>query len=81
MLKRPLPRNRLEVGQCENSLILPGFIDCHVHYPQTEIIGAYGAQLIDWLNKYTFIAEQNVKNKEINFLLKIHRITAINCSL
>src|SRR5690606_39123660 len=41
-----------------NSLILPGFIDTHVHYPQTEIMGAYGEQLIEWLNRYTFVAEQ-----------------------
>ncbi|HOE42229.1 MAG TPA: guanine deaminase [Rhodoferax sp.] len=41
-----------------NSLILPGFIDTHVHYPQTQIIGSYGKQLIDWLNNYTFVAEQ-----------------------
>jgi guanine deaminase len=41
-----------------DALILPGFIDCHVHYPQTQIIGAYGEQLLDWLNKYTFVAEQ-----------------------
>lgn len=53
-----------EVTTYENSLILPGFIDCHVHYPQTEIIGAYGKQLIDWLNKYTFVAEQNFKSKD-----------------
>jgi guanine deaminase len=39
-------------------LILPGFIDCHVHYPQLEIIGSYGEQLLDWLEKYTFVAEQ-----------------------
>ncbi len=39
-------------------LILPGFIDCHVHYPQLQIIGAYGEQLLDWLEKYTFVAEQ-----------------------
>src|ERR1700676_4324037 len=38
-----------------DSLILPGFIDCHVHYPQTQIIGSYGRQLLDWLNKYTFV--------------------------
>src|SRR5262245_48451403 len=37
-------------------LILPGFIDCHVHYPQLQIIGAYGEQLLDWLEKYTFVA-------------------------
>ncbi len=41
-----------------NTLMLPGFIDCHVHYPQIEIIGAHGEQLLDWLNKYTFVAEQ-----------------------
>lgn len=39
-------------------LLLPGFVDCHVHYPQTEMIGAYGRQLIDWLNTYAFVAEQ-----------------------
>ncbi|MEH6405049.1 MAG: guanine deaminase [Sneathiella sp.] len=53
----------VEVKQYSNALILPGFIDCHVHYPQTEIIGAYGKQLIDWLQKYTFVAEQNFKHK------------------
>jgi guanine deaminase len=41
-----------------DALILPGFIDCHVHYPQTQIIGAGGEQLLDWLNKHTFVAEQ-----------------------
>ena len=43
---------------------MAGFIDCHVHYPQTQIIGAFGEQLIDWLNKYTFIAEQQFADKE-----------------
>jgi guanine deaminase len=37
---------------------MAGFIDCHVHFPQIPIIGAGGEQLIDWLNKYTFVAEQ-----------------------
>ncbi|MEO8017076.1 MAG: guanine deaminase [Pseudomonadota bacterium] len=47
------------IRECgRDSLILPGFIDCHVHYPQTQIIGAYGEQLLDWLEKYTFVAEQ-----------------------
>ncbi|SLN76014.1 guanine deaminase [Oceanibacterium hippocampi] len=39
------------------SLIMAGFVDCHVHYPQTPIIASYGAQLLDWLNTYTFPAE------------------------
>ncbi len=47
-----------------DTVIMAGFIDCHVHYPQTQIIGAFGAQLIDWLNKYMFIAEQQFADKE-----------------
>ncbi len=39
-------------------LILPGFIDAHIHYPQTRVIGSYGAQLLEWLQKYTFVEEQ-----------------------
>jgi guanine deaminase len=46
------------ITEYKDALILPGFIDLHVHYPQTQIIGAYGKQLIDWLNRYTFVAEQ-----------------------
>jgi guanine deaminase len=38
-------------------LILPGFIDTHVHSAQIDVIGAWGAQLLDWLNAYTFPAE------------------------
>lgn len=53
----------MRIEHYPNALILPGFIDCHVHYPQTEIIGAYGKQLIDWLHKYTFVAEQNFNDK------------------
>jgi len=38
-------------------LILPGFIDAHLHFPQGQIVGSWGAQLLDWLNTYTFPAE------------------------
>jgi len=38
-------------------LILPGFVDAHVHYPQTGIIASWGKRLIDWLNTYTFPEE------------------------
>lgn len=40
-----------------DALILPGFIDAHVHYPQLPVIGAYGEQLLQWLERYTFPAE------------------------
>jgi guanine deaminase len=39
-------------------LLVPGFIDCHVHYPQLDIIGSPGKTLLDWLERYTFPAER-----------------------
>lgn len=60
---KTLPDN-MAITHYTDSVITAGFIDSHVHYPQTQIIGAYGKQLIDWLNKYTFIAEQQFKSKE-----------------
>jgi guanine deaminase len=46
------------VDDHSGSVIMPGFIDAHIHYPQTQVIGSYGAQLLDWLNTYTFVEEQ-----------------------
>ena len=40
-----------------DKLIVPGFVDTHVHYPQVDIIASYGSQLLDWLERYTFPAE------------------------
>ena len=40
-----------------DALILPGFIDTHIHYPQMDIIGGYGAHLLEWLDRYAFPAE------------------------
>jgi guanine deaminase len=48
----------IAVDDHAGKLILPGFIDTHIHYPQTRVIGSYGAQLLDWLQKYTFVEEQ-----------------------
>ncbi len=45
-------------------LIMPGFIDTHIHYPQTEMIAAYGEQLLEWLTKYTFPTERKFKDKD-----------------
>ncbi|HVY04604.1 MAG TPA: guanine deaminase [Burkholderiales bacterium] len=39
-------------------LLLPGFIDTHIHYVQTDVIAAYAAQLLDWLEDHTFPAER-----------------------
>jgi guanine deaminase len=48
----------LDITHYPDRLIVPGFIDLHVHYPQTEMIGAYGAQLMEWLEQYTFPTER-----------------------
>ena len=46
------------------ALIVPGFIDPHIHYPQTQVIASYGAQLLEWLEKYTFVEEQKFAEPE-----------------
>ena len=48
----------VEIAHLPGSVITAGFIDTHIHYVQTGIIGAFGSQLIDWLNTYTFVEEQ-----------------------
>ncbi|MGB7270663.1 MAG: guanine deaminase [Albidovulum sp.] len=40
-----------------DALISAGFVDAHVHYPQTAMIASWGKRLIDWLNSYTFPEE------------------------
>lgn len=40
-----------------DDIIMPGFVDTHVHYPQLEAISSYGEQLLEWLESYTFRAE------------------------
>jgi guanine deaminase len=39
-------------------LIVPGFVDAHVHYPQTERIASHGSQLLEWLDRHIFPAEK-----------------------
>lgn len=40
-----------------DALLMAGFVDSHVHYPQTGIVASWGKRLIDWLNTYTFPEE------------------------
>ncbi len=47
----------MPVAHHEGRLIVPGFIDCHVHAPQLGMIAAPGKQLLDWLETYTYPAE------------------------
>ena len=39
-------------------LIMPGFIDPHIHFPQMQVVGSYAGNLLEWLNTYTFVEEQ-----------------------
>ena len=53
-----------EIISYGDKLITPGLIDLHVHYPQTKMIAAYGEQLLQWLEKYTFPTEAKFKDPE-----------------
>lgn len=58
------PAASAEVIDHRPNLILPGFIDAHNHLPQMQVIGSYGAQLLDWLNTYTFPAEASFSDPD-----------------
>ncbi len=45
-------------------LIVPGFIDCHVHCPQLDIIASYGEQLLDWLHRYAYPVEARFRDPD-----------------
>lgn len=53
----------VDVQHYRDALITPGFIDTHIHYPQTGMIASYGEQLLDWLNTYTFPTERQFEDK------------------
>ncbi|PZU23471.1 MAG: guanine deaminase [Shinella sp.] len=55
-VKADAPEDIEEIDHRPN-LILPGFIDTHIHFPQMQVIGSYAANLLEWLNTYTFPEE------------------------
>lgn len=46
-----------QIEHWPGSLIMPGFIDTHVHMPQLTVMASYGTQLLEWLETYTFPTE------------------------
>jgi len=46
------------------ALIVPGFVDSHVHYPQVDVIASYGTRLLEWLENYTFPAEMRFADED-----------------
>ncbi|MEA3467691.1 MAG: guanine deaminase [Thermodesulfobacteriota bacterium] len=55
---------KCSIQNYQDKLIVPGFIDAHVHFPQAEIVGAYGEQLLEWLDNYAFPAEKQYKEEK-----------------
>jgi len=75
----------LKVEHYQDKIIMPGFIDCHAHYPQTKIIAAFGKELLGWLKKWVWPEEEKFTDKEyaskvanifFDFLLKNGTTTA-----
>ncbi len=55
-LHRTFP-DTVPVTNYGQAIISAGFVDAHVHYPQLQMVGAYGEQLLEWLRQYVFPAE------------------------
>src|SRR5262245_61312711 len=53
----------LDVTTVGDRLILPGFIDGHIHFPQTRVLGAFGEQLLPWLQTWIFPEELKYKDR------------------
>ena len=55
-----LPQLGADVALREHrdALLLPGFIDTHIHFPQTDVIGSAGRDLLEWLQRYVFAFER-----------------------
>ena len=54
----------IEITHIEDRIILPGFIDGHIHLPQTRVVGAYGEQLLPWLQKWIFPEERKYRERD-----------------
>ena len=61
----PEAYNNLPTENHDPNLILPGFLDAHTHYPQMEVVGSYGEELMPWLNNYTFPQEMRIADKKV----------------
>lgn len=53
----------LPVTHIEDRLILPGFIDGHIHFPQLRVLGAFGNQLLEWMRSWIFPEELKYKDR------------------
>src|SRR3954462_7004674 len=54
----------VQVPHIKGRLILPGFIDGHVHFPQVRVLGAFGGQLLDWMRNWIFPEELKYRDRD-----------------
>lgn len=54
----------IPIADFSDHLVVPGFVDTHVHFPQVDVIASYGTQLLEWLQQYTFPEEQKFHQHE-----------------
>ncbi|WP_299074529.1 guanine deaminase [uncultured Paraglaciecola sp.] len=71
--------SEVKIQDYSGKLLLPGFIDAHLHFPQTEMLASFGEQLLDWLTDYTFPVERKFADPEYAshiaklFIKQLHR--------
>ena len=71
------PGPEVECEDWRGHLLLPGFIDTHVHSPQIGVMASYGTALLDWLNNYTFPAERAWTDPEVAARGSAHFLDAL----
>lgn len=54
----------LEIEDFSGKLIIPGFVDGHIHFPQVRVLGSYGEKLLSWLQKWVFPEEAKYRDPE-----------------
>ncbi len=62
----------IAIADYRDRLIVSGFIDTHIHFPQAEMIASYGEQLLEWLSTYTFPTERKFADR--NYALEMASI-------
>lgn len=53
------------VAAFDNALIVPGFVDAHVHYPQLDVIASPAPHLLAWLEDHTFPSEVRFSDRAV----------------
>lgn len=56
--------SRVDIQDERDKILMPGFVDAHIHGVQTEVMASYGADLLQWLENYTFPYESKFSDKE-----------------